>query len=302
MKNKFQLIILMFIAITIFGCKQDPIPTSSSQAFVIQPGDIIVINMTSDSLILLDSNGNYKKVLYDLENNSESFYAMAFKADTKEIIFTINGAPRVGAISVVDGSYRTLIANSNLTGTLRGLTQLASGDILVAETNNVERFTTLGVRRTLVSGVTWPNTLGALASPEQLYTTANGEFIACGSTNAKRFTENAVQVGSTLTNAGTPYSYGCIELSDETIALSYNGATDAIRIADSALSASAQIYSDSALLGSPRTLTKTLNGNILTVDSVFNQIVEITKTGTFVRLMGESLLGTPNAVFSVPNY
>ena len=298
-----SIFIFFCVFILTIGCKkEDPVPTVTTQNNVIRPGDIVVVNMASDSLILLDSNGNYKQVLLDLDNIGESFYGVAFKTDTNEIMFTINGSPRVGAISVVTGSYRTLISNANLTGALRGLTQLSNGDILVSEAANVERFTSAGVRRTLVSGVVWPNTLGATANPEQLYATANGEFVVCGSANAKRFTVNAVQVGSTMTLGGTPQAYGCIELDDGSIALSYNGTTDQIRVANATLTSSTQLYLDPAVMGSPRTLTKTLSGNILTVDSVFNQIVEITRTGTFVRTLGGSLLGTPNAVFSVPNY
>ena len=285
------------------GCKKEaPVPTKTSQYNLIQPGDIVVVNMTSDTLLLLDSNGNYKQVLLDLDNIGESFYGIAFKRDTNEIIFTINGSIRVGAISVIDGAYRTLISDGNLTGTLRGLTQLNNGDILVVESANVERFTSLGVRRTMVSGIIWPNNLGVIPNPEQIHATKNGEFIICGSANTKRFTEKAVQVGSTLVFAGTPLAYGCLELADGSIAISYNGVADQIRIATPTLTSSAQIYIDPSVMGSPRTLTTTLNGNILTVDSIFNHIVEIKIDGAFVRTLGGSLLGTPNAVFSVPNY
>lgn len=154
MKILNTLVIILSTAF-LFGCKQeDVVPTTSSQTNLIKPGDIIVVNGVSRSLILLDSNGGYKTVIYDLDNIAESIYGIAFKKDTKEIIFTVNGSTRVGAVSVVDGTYRTLISDSNLAGAIKGLTQLNNGDILVAEVNNVERFTTNGVRRTSVSGVT----------------------------------------------------------------------------------------------------------------------------------------------------
>ncbi|MBY0414759.1 MAG: hypothetical protein K2Q18_11360, partial [Bdellovibrionales bacterium] len=125
-----------------------------------------------------------------------------------------------------------------------------------------------------------------------------------GSANVKRYTENAVAVGPTVVSgiAGTTIAYGCIELADGKIAMAFNGTTDTIRTVTAAMGGIATLYSDIGILASPRTLTQTLNGNILIVDSVFNHIVEITTTGTFVRTLGGSLLGTPNAVFSVPNY
>jgi hypothetical protein len=305
MKHVFRLIIIMSLFLMITGCKsEDPVPTTSSQAFLIKPGDLIVVNSTSDSLLLLDSYGNFKTILYDVDNIGESLYAIAFKSDTKEIMFTVNGATRVGAVSVVDGTYRNLISDTNLTATVRGLTQLAGGDILVVETSNVERFSTNGVRKTLVNAVVWPNTLGAMTTIEQISATADGGFVACasGTDNIKRFTEDAVQVGVTVATGGAD-AFGCVEMANGNIAMAYNiAATDSIRTANSLLGGVTSIYADQAYLGSPRTLTIALNGNILAVDSVYNQIVEITPTGTFVRILGGGILGTPNAVFSVPNY
>lgn len=301
---------MSFLITLVFGCKQEPVPTSTPTATepenLIMPGDLIVVNMTSDSLLHFDSNGAYKGVLYDVDNIGESIYDVAWKADTQEIMFTVNGSPRVGAISVVDGTYRSLITNANLTGTLRGLTQIPGGDILVIETANVERFTTAGVRRTSVSGVTWPNTFSATAAPEQIVTTSNGELIICGSANINRFTVNAVRVGEAVVSAivGTTAANGCVELDNGSIAVAFSGTTDTIRTVASGMTQAsiASIYSDLAVLASPHSLTKALNGNILTVDTVFNQIVELTSTGTFVRTLGGSLLGTPNSIFSVPNY
>lgn len=306
-KQKIKIFFAVILIIFLVGCKQDKAtPTYSNQSYLIKPGDILVVNMTSDSLLHFDSNGVSKGVLYDVDNVGESLYGIAWKADTKEIIFTVNGSPRVGAISVVDGTYRNLITDTNLSGTLRGLTQLPGGDILVIETANVERFSSTGVRKTSVAGVTWPNTFGGTAAPEQIYTTANGELILCGSANVNRFTDKAVRVGAAVVSAiaGTTAATGCIEMRNGSIAVAFNGTTDTIRSVGAGMTQASigTIYSDLAVLGSPRYLTQTLNGNLLTVDSVFNQIVEVTSSGAFVRTLGGSILGTPNAVFSVPNY
>lgn len=302
---------LLFIALTILmtvGCKPgDPvIETRSSQAFLIKPGDIIVTSTASDSLIHLDSDGNFKSVLYTLPLSTDSIHSVAFKSDTKEIIFTINGTARVGALSVVDGTYRDFITNVNLTGALRGLAQLPGGDILIAEANNVERFSTEGIRRTLVSGIVWPNTLGATAAPEQIHIAANGDIIVCGSANVNRFTQNAVRVGAAVVSAiaATTTATGCIEMTNGLIASAFSGTTDTFRtVAATVLQATiATIYSDLAFLSTPRWLTQNLRGNLLSADSTFNWIVEFTPSGTFVRTLGASVVVAPNAVFSVPNY
>lgn len=307
MRKIIQFLILFFsILILSLGCKSKaPVKTVSSQINLIKPGDLIVVNSTSRSLLLLDSDGNFKQVIYDVDNIAESLYGIAFKSDTNEIIFSVNGSPRVGAISVVNGTYRTLIADANLTGTLKGLTQTPSGDILVIENTNVERFSSTGVRRTLVSGVTWPNTFGAIAGPEQITSAANGEIIICGSANVKRYSATAgAQVGASVVSgiAGTTATFGCMELSNGKVAISFSGTTDTISTCTGAMTGVAALYSDIAVLGAPRTLTQTLNGNLIIPDSTFNQLVEITTSGTFVRTLGGTLLGTPTAAFSVPNY
>jgi len=308
MKRNHLLVFLVFcLALLLSSCKpEEPIATSTSQANLIKPGDIIVSSLTSDSLIQLDANGNFKSVLYTLPLATDSIYAMAFKRDTKEIIFTINGTARVGAISVIDGTFRTFIVDANLTGQLRGLVQLPGGDILIAEANNVERFSTDGIRRTLVSGVTWPNTLSATAAPEQIEVASNGDIIVCGSANVNRFTQNAVRVGAAVVSAiaGTTTATGCMEMSNGTTAVAFSGTTDTVRsVAATMLQASiGTIYSDLAYLSTPRWLTQNLSGNLLSADSALNQIVEFTPAGVFVRTLGGAVVVAPNAVFSVPNY
>lgn len=307
MKKYLNILMILITMIFIVSCKKEvATPTTSSSTFLINPGDIVVAN-GSRSIILLDSNGNYKQVLYTLDNVTETIYGLAWKADTREVMFTINGAARVGAISAIDGAYRNLITDINLTGALKGLTQLASGDILVAEVSNVERFSSAGIRKTLVNAVVWPNTLGATSTTlEQISATLDGGFIACssGSDNVKRYTNNAVIVGTAQVSgiAGTTDAFGCLELANGRIAMAFNGTTDTIRTVSAAMTGITSIYSDLAILASPRTLTQAINGNILVVDSVYNQIVEITNAGTFVRTLGGGNLGSPVALFSVPNF
>lgn len=300
--------ILFLLLMILSACKVvAPIPTTTVSTYKIVPGDIAIVNTTADSILLLDSNGTFKEVLYTLPNSVDSIYGLAFKYDTNEILFTVNGTPRVGAISTKDGTFRNLILDVvNLTGTLRGLTQQSNGDILIIETSTVERYSTLGVRKTLVSGVTWPNTLGATAAPEQLHTAQNGDIIICGSANVNRFTTNAVRVGAAVVSgiAGTTAANGCLELSNGNIAVAFSGTTDTIStVGASMLQVTiASVYSDLGVLASPKSISQTLNGNILVADSGFNYIVEISPTGSFVRNLASGLVGTPNAVLSIPSF
>ena len=304
--NSLKIIMMTLMLIFSFGCKQKAsIPTLTSQDNLIKPGDLIVTNGGSRSLILLDSEGNYKKVLYDFDN-LDYVYGISFKSDTKEIIFTINGAPRVGAISVIDGAYRNLILDVTLTGVLKGLTQLNSGDILVAKATSIERFTSKGVRITSASAPVWPITVG-VSSVEQLSATKDGGFISCSSVsdNVRKFSKDFTPMATIV--SGIPLNtdaMGCIELADGKVAMAFSGtALDQIMTVEGDLSgANLQLYLDQGILTTPKNLSQSLNGNILVADSGFNYILEITTTGVFVRTLGDSVLSAPNAVFSVPNY
>ena len=306
----FKIIMIILILIFSFGCKQKaPTPTLSSQNNLIKPGDIIVTNGGSRSLILLDSDGVYKSVLYDFDN-SDTVYGINFKHDTKEIIFTINGAPRVGAISVVDGTYRNLISDINLSGVIKGLTQLNNGDILVAKTTSIERFTTNGVRLTSASPA-WPMLIG-VPSVEQISATKDGGFITCTSEvigKVKKFSKDSVLLATIVSGlVSTPNAMGCIELVDGKVAMAFSG-TAVLGIYDQIMTVAgdlsgdkAELYLDQGVLTLPKSLSQSLNGNILVADNGFNYILEITTTGSFVRTLGDSVISLPNAVFSVPNY
>lgn len=297
------LILLFLIICCLSSCKvpfvlEDPKPTTSN--FTMVPGDIVVSNTGNDSLILLDSDGNFKDTLLDVVNGSETIYGIGWLESTNELIVTVDGSDRVMAISAFDGEVRTFITNANLAGTLRGITQLTGGDILIIESNNVERFTTNAVRVT--SG--WPIT-GIMTTPEQIDALSNGGFVACsrGTDEVRTYTSAGVQVNSTASGVGgTTDGYGCIEMTDGRIATVWVGTTDSVIIFNAALSSAVATYSDTSLLGNPRGIAQAKNGNLLIVDATLHHIVEIDTTATFVRTLGSSTLSTPQHIFVIPDY
>lgn len=302
---------IFFLTVAFFyGCKQkESIPTKSIQTNLVIPGDIVVVN-SGRSLVVLDSDGNFKSVLYELDNITESIYGVAFKSDTKEIIFTINGSPRVGAVSVMDGAYRNFITDKNLTGLLKGLVQLKNGDILVAEASSIERFNTNGVRIVSLVPPVLP-IITSVATPiltvEQISPTNDGGFVVCssGSDSVLKFDKDSKVVTHPIVKgpALTLDAMGCIELVDGKIAMAFSGTSDQVMTIPSNMTGTNKsLYIDAGQLATPKTLSLSLNGNLLVVDSGFNQIVEITTDGLFVRTLGGSVLGAPNAAFSVPNY
>ncbi|PIK16329.1 hypothetical protein [Halobacteriovorax sp. JY17] len=296
---KFKAQLLLLFTLLLFACKEEPIPTSSN--FIVSPGDIVVTNITNDSVVLYSSNGTFKRVLYDVENNAEIPYGVGWKHDTLEVMVAVDGSDRVVGISAIDGTVRTIIQNANLTGNIRGVTQLVDGSILVAESNNVEKFTTNGTR--ITDG--FPLS-GGINGVENVFAKADGGFIVCSRTNDVVRTYEA---DGTMENThvsgigGTTDGYGCTELADGSIVTAWSGTTDTISVYDSTFGDLDIAYNDSAILPSPRGVAQLANGNIIAADATYHHLVEIdSTTGEFVGILAGSGLSTPNQIIVIPNF
>jgi len=284
------------------GGTTTPTPAPDPSTYSLQPGDLVVSSSSNDSLQLLDSDGNFKKLLYDVENTTNTIYGVGWKHDTNEVIFTVDGSDRIMAVSVVDASVRTLISSAFLNGSLRGVTQLTDGSILIVESNNIEKYTTDGVRNT--EGGNWPKNLGT--TPEQIFAKADGGFGICfrGSDELRLFDKDGTQTHSVASGiAATTDGYGCTELADGTIAGGWLGTTDTIKVYNPTLASEVSTYSDTGILIAPRGIDQAANGNLLVLDSSYHQIYEIDPvTGSFVRIIGGATLSTPAQILVVPSY
>lgn len=282
--------------------KEEMVGSYSYQTNIVKPGDIIVSNGNSDSLILLDSKGNYKRTLYDVDNISETISGIAYKSDTKEIIFTVSGAAlRVGAVSIVDGSYRNFIINVNLTAPLRGIAVMTDGSILVTHAGVVQKFSSSGTR--ITSGG-WPKTL--MGTPQQIGALPNGGFVKCSDTTdlVRTYDSTGTQTGTSSASgiAGTTDIFACMRLSDGRIANAWNGTTDTITLWSANFSSRTNIFSDLSVLGNPRGIAQRSNGNLLISDATNNYLIEIDLSGNLIETLGGSILNNPTSVFVMPNY
>ncbi|WP_127714253.1 hypothetical protein [Halobacteriovorax sp. HLS] len=297
-KLNSQLLLLTMLFL-IMGCVEEPIETFSN--FVVQPGDVVVTNITNDSVVLLDSTGNFKRVLYDVQNNVEVPYGVGWKADTLEVLVAVDGADRVMAISAVDGSARALIQTPFLSGSIRGVAQLTDGSIIVAESNGVEKFDTNGNRITTGFPLT-----GGINNVENVYPKADGGFIVCarGGDVVRTYTAAGVLQNSTASGiGGTTDGYGCTELSDGTIATSWSGSTDTVSIYNSSLSSASATYNDTTTVPSPRGVAQLANGNLIVADATYHHIIEINPAdGSFVGTFSSYGLSSPNQIYVIPNF
>ncbi|WP_372655135.1 hypothetical protein [Halobacteriovorax sp.] len=294
-KNLFTLL----TTVLLLSCNQDPIPTTSS--FVVTPGDIVVSNITNDSVVLYSSDGDFKRVLYDVQNNAEVPYGVGWKHDTLEVMVAVDGSDRVMGISAIDGSTRTIIQSASLSGSIRGVTQLVDGSILIAESNGVEKFTTDGVRVTDGFPIN-----GGINNVENVFAKSDGGFIVCarGGDVVRTYQSDGTMDDSTASGiGGTTDGYGCTELDDGNIVTAWSGGTDTIAFYDSGLNDAGYSYNDSSTLPSPRGVAQLENGNIIAADATYHHLVEIdSTTGEFVGILASSGLSTPNQIVVIPDF
>ncbi len=270
-------------------------------------GDIVVTNYSGDSAILLDSDGNFKELLYNVQNNQEQVVGVGWNALTNEIVLTINGFPdRIMGVAASDGTVRTIVQNNQFSGNTFGITVNASGEFLAIESHQIEKFDSTGNR---INNGTFPT--GTLFNNlSQINSLAGGGFVVCGYGGDQVATYNAaaVQQNSTASGiGGTTNGYGCDELADGSIVASWEGSTDTVRIYNITLSSTLASYNDTTQLSSPRGIGVKENGNILVTDVGYHYVVELSYdsgsgTLSFVRNLGGGLLNYPWQVLEVPTY
>lgn len=295
------LVFILIVSVCSVSCSpednEDDSATNGSEEACLASGDILVSNSGSDALVALNPDGTFKRIAFNVSSATENLYGITWSAQSEEILIVVDGVDRVVALNPLDCSTRTVILDANLTGNVRGITQLTGGDILVSESNNIERFSSTGNRVT--SG--WP--LAAQSAATGLSSLSNGGFVHCSTTTdvVRTYSSTGVQAATRSSGiAATTDATACFVMSDGNIATSWSGTTDTVSIYNSALAPVAS-YSNTGFLAAPGGIAqRPSGGNLLVVDRVFNYVVEITTSGAFVGTFGSGLLSTPEFILVIP--
>ena len=297
--------VLFPILLLITSCiPQESKPTSRS--LHVAAGDILVSSSVLDSVIQFDADGTYKRVLWRTMLASETVSGVGWMHSTNEILITVDGTPdRVVAVSVADGTERTLINNTNITGALlRTATQLKdTRDIIITETTSIERATESGVRATY-AGV-WPSTV--TTNVQDMAPLEGGGFATASSSTGVRVYPDSVAVfaasATTAAPAGTTGSFGVSEMPNGQFLISWEGAAlDYLSIYNADLTLDAHVVNNQGLLAAPRGVAVKKNGNLLVADNTFDYVLEVTPTGTEVQRIGLGFLDAPYNVLVVPDF
>lgn len=282
--------------------EESPLETYSRDFAVVNGGDLVVTNYSGDSAILLDSDGNFKKMLYNVENNQEQVIGVNWNDSTNEIILSINGTPdRIVSVSPLDGVAVDTIVSNQFSGNPFGLMVDPSGDFLLIESHKIEKFTANGVR---INDGTFP-TGTLMTSLAQIYPRAAGGFVTCAYTTDKvaTFDESATLIDDKSSGiGGTTNAYGCHETADGDIVTAWEGSTDTIALYNDDFSTTIATYNDSLYLSSPRGVEVKANGNILVTDVGYHYLIELDSNLQFVRTLGGGVLNYPWQVLEIPEY
>lgn len=293
---------VMALSLSLTGCRSsedEDTTTTPAAAACFSSGDVLVSNSGSDAVVVFDANGNFKRIAYQVNTTAgESIYGMDYLEASGEVAVVVDGSDRVVAISPEACTARMLIADANLNGNLRGITQLSTGDLLVVETSNVERFSSTGTR---ITAGAWPKALQTTGT--EINAIPSGGFVQCssGADVVRTYTDAGVQVATRSSGiAGTTDAMGCRALNNGQIVAAWSGTTDSVVFYSGDLVSAVATYSDISKLATPGGIGERANGNVLVVDRAFHHVVEISGAGAFVRTFGNGYLNVPENILVIP--
>lgn len=314
---KYYLVLLTTLFVAASACKKK---ADDSASGVFESGDIVISNNLTKSVLLFNSSGVFKKTLYAPGATSgETPFGIHYNSHMETLMILLDGtADKVVSVAKSDGAVNEVFIvdtnlNSATANSVRAITQLTTGDLLIGETSAIERFSYNGFRVTSDSdsGV-WPKTGAPILTTvmTQLSPLPDGGAIACstGSDVIRTYDNTMTQVGSVASGiAATTDVFGCIADNAGGVYAAFNGTTDTIRkYSDDTLGTVDWSYSNTSLLGNPVALAVLSNGNIAALDATFNWVIEISPAGAFVNKLGgatsdiNNMLSTPNFIYVIP--
>lgn len=282
-----------------------PIESSSDEVNLVQKGDIVVTNSGNDSIVLLNDDGSFKATLVDsITDAAILFNALIYDTLNKTIIYnfdhTTNSFDAIKKLDLYEGEATTLISNGNLNSTLQGLARLTNGDLVVLKnTTLIEKFNALGQRVTVNFPLTYPAATTVDVAPM-----INGQFMVCSSstTNTLRTYTAAGVINATpvvTSTSPTPAlaasgMSSCIQAADGTVYVVYSTIAT-VRAYNSAMTTTLWTYTDSNTLTAGQTSKIAIrsNGNLLIADRGYDHLLELTKDGAFVGVIGGVGLSDP---------
>jgi hypothetical protein len=270
------------IIIFLISCVGERLKSSYSDLYI-NRHELIGVSYTDRELESYNLRSGLQKSITKLSRTSDTAKGSVWLNDTFELAVALDGKDRIIAINAVDGTTRDLIVDGNLNGVLRSMTRLDDGDLLIIESNNIERFSIDGLRRT--SG--WPLNV---ASANQIRNLSTGNFVLCagGAVDQVRIYDIDGNLLYSHSGPGGTDARGCEELSDGRIVVSWSGITDQIWVYNSDLTGGSVLVDnlDISIMPSPNSLAIDRDDNIFITDTTYNYVIKFDSQGNFKKSFG----------------
>jgi len=307
--------VILVLAILLSSCilkNTTPIATTNKDANIVKSGDIIIANGGNDSIILLDSEGNFKATLYSISTSATvSFPAMTWDAANNQLLFTYDSTTAtldaIMSVDPYDLTSTTVYNNSTVftaTG-LNGLARLTGGDLVgIESTATMEKFDTSWSR----VGAPFMNAT-LVATANDVSALSNGGFVVSSSSTTNTigtYDSAGTAVASATSATPTPSlgaavgATGVAVTPDDKIVAAFSGGTDGVRKFSADLATLEWNFINTNVLTTPGKIAVRSNGNVLVLDTAFNHIVEISSPGIFVRTLGAASISSPLGILVVP--
>lgn len=286
--------------------------TAPATPAVSYSGYILVANTALRSVVMYDSNFTEATARVLKQYPASNLPASLAYYDSENVLVAVDGTPdRVDKINLTTGEVATgfILDSTNLTGVIKGIARLSGGDVLVSDAvsgAHMERFSVSGSAFVRYS-VGWPATL--LNTTQMIFPLGSNAFVACaaGTSDVVRTYSNvgaqtaSASATSPVPSLGAAHDVtGCVANGSGQIAVAFSGATDTVRLYNSALSATVWSFSNLAVLPAPVSLGVRPGGNFLAVDAN-NGVVEIDgASGAFVRTFSPQLISTAAQILVIP--
>ncbi|MBS1964070.1 MAG: hypothetical protein JST04_17790 [Bdellovibrionales bacterium] len=254
----------------------------------------VVSNANTKDIALFDPNGNYVRQLFRLPaGSSESIYGLHQFGNY--LYFVVDGVDRVLRVDLTepDAPAENYISDTALSGNLRGLTGNSLGELLIVESNNVEKFDSNRIRVT--SG--WPKALQTTGTGIAMMD--DGGFVQCstGTDVVRAYTSAGVQTATASSGIGGTTDVVDCSYSPETgrVLALFSGTTDTLRVYDSSSLATVDFnFSNTAILGTPKAAAFTTDGSVLAADGTSQRVYKIDAQGNFAGPITSVGIDNPN--------
>lgn len=311
--SDFLQMVLMILVVGLTACapankSEDTEDTvGSSTGFTLASGDLIISNAGSRDVKVFDSNGVYKGILLDLDNSSgQAPYGLTYNFLTQQILVAVDGtAGRViKGISRSDLTISDFSTSSALNNTLRGLTMLTNGDLLVVISagNRVEKLSGLNGSQITTGG--WPKSLQTTGSGITSRTSNTFAHCSTGTDAVRLYDATGTQTATASSGiAGTTDVMDCKADASDNIYASFNGTTDTVRKYDPTLGTTLWSYSNTVLLPNPSGLAVRSDGTVLALDQTLNHVLVIAADGSSGTPLGadtDNMLNSPQFIMILP--